>query len=117
MKRIGHKLTIVLRPPAEVTPTDSIVEDEAKDHEGYVVDRRRRGQVESTRKDDREIDVFEELHLELLVHYPLEEWGNDSENGEERQTVVKLTPRENTLWSDETPLQEQRLANETKYRK
>jgi hypothetical protein len=66
------QLTVVLRPPAEVVATNSIVEDEADDHGRYVVEGRPRGQVASTPKDDREVDVLEEVHLELLMHYPLE---------------------------------------------
>ena len=48
-----------------------MVEDEGDENAGYVVERHRGGDVTRTRKDDREVDVFEEVHLEPLVEYPL----------------------------------------------
>ena len=55
-----------------MTPTDLIVEDEADENPGHVVDHRRGDSVLCTRKDDREDKVFEEVHLEPLVHHPLD---------------------------------------------
>jgi hypothetical protein len=72
MKYKNRLLTIVPGPPAEVTPTDSVVEDEADENPGHVVERCRRGNSSRTRKDDREVEVFEEVHPEPLVHYPLD---------------------------------------------
>ena len=98
------QLTVVFAPPAEAAPTDDIVEDEADDHPGCIVDRRRRRQLEDTGKDDREIEVLETVHLELLVHYPLDSWCSDAEKEKEDERVVELTVRENTLWPNDTPL-------------
>jgi hypothetical protein len=98
------QLTVVFAPPAEAAPTDDIVEDEADDHPGCIVDRRRRRQRASTAKDEREIEVLETVHLEFLVHHPLDGWCSDAEKEEEDERVVELTVRENMMWSNDTPL-------------
>ena len=100
------KLTVVFAPPAKAALTDDIVEDEADEHPGCIVDWRRRRQKAGTGKDDREIEVLETVHLELLVQYPLDRWRSDAEKEDER--VVELTVREITLWSNHTPLSRQR---------
>ena len=101
------QLTVVFAPPAEAAPTDDTVEDEADEHPGCIVDRRPWGQSD-TGKYEREIEVLETVHLEFLVHYPLDSWRSDAEKEEEDERVVELTVRENTLWSNHTPLSRQR---------
>ena len=102
------KPTVVFAPPGGAAPTDDIVEDEADEHPGCIVDRRRRRQKAGTGKDEREIEVLETVHLEFIVHYPLDSWCSDAEKEEEDERVVELTVRENTLWSNDTPLSRQR---------
>ena len=102
------ELTVVFAPPAEAALTDDIIEDEADEHPGCIVDQRRRRQKAGTGKDDWEIEVLETVHLELLVQYPLDCWRSDAEKEEEDERVVELTVRENTLWSNHTPLSRQR---------
>jgi len=102
------QLTVVFAPPVEAAPTDDIVEDEADEYPGYIVDHRPRSQSGGTTKDEREIEVLEPVYLEFLVHYPLDRWCSDAEKEEEDERVVELTVRENTLWSNDTPLSRQR---------
>jgi len=60
-------LTVVLGPPVKVAPTDEIVKDVADEDPGYIVERCRGRQVARARKDDREIEVLEEIESELFV--------------------------------------------------
>jgi len=106
LRNCNVQLTVVFAPPAEAAPTDDMVEDEADEHPGCIVDRRRRRNV-GIGKDEREIEVLETVHLEFLVHYPLDSWCSDAEQEEEGERVVELTVRENTLWSNDTPLSRQ----------
>ena len=101
------QLTVVFAPPADAAPTDDMVEDEAGEHPGCIVDRRRRRNV-GIGKDEREIEVLETVHLELLVQDPLDSWCSDAEKEEEDERVVELTIREKTLWPNDTPLSRQR---------
>ena len=58
---LSRALTVVLCPPVKVASTDDIVKDKADEHRGRVVERSRRRHVGRGTKDDREIDVFEEI--------------------------------------------------------
>src|SRR5579863_7502029 len=66
-KRKVFRLTVVLGPPGEVSPTDNVVKEEADENPGYIVERRRGRHVHRAREDEREIKVLEERHLELLL--------------------------------------------------
>jgi hypothetical protein len=103
-KRRKNGLTVVLRPPVKVAPTDVIVKDEADQDPRYIVERCRGRQVASARKDDREIEVLEETDFELLVYCPLDDGYDRANQEKENEPVVELTVREQTLWSDDTPL-------------
>jgi len=58
---------VVLGPPVKVAPTDEIVKDVADEDPGDIVERCRGRQVARARKDDREIEVLEEIESELFV--------------------------------------------------
>jgi hypothetical protein len=47
-------------------------EDDADENPGHKVEWRRGGNLNRTRKGDREVEVLEEVHLEPLVYYPLD---------------------------------------------
>ena len=87
-----------------MAPTDDIVKDEADEHPWHKIDRRRGRQAAGTGKDEREVEVLEEVHPELLVHYPLDNWCKGTHEEGEYKTVVELTVREKTLGSNDTPL-------------
>jgi hypothetical protein len=53
----GERLTVALGPPREMTPADDVLEDEANDAPGDMVDRVRQGDVARAGKDDREVEV------------------------------------------------------------
>lgn len=55
-----------------MTLTDYIIEDKADEHTRHVVKGRRRRHAARAGKDDREVDVLEEIDLELPVQNPLE---------------------------------------------
>ena len=55
-----------------MAPTDDIVKDKAHKYTRYEVNWRCRRQVPRAGKDDREVDVLEEIDFELLVQDPLE---------------------------------------------
>jgi hypothetical protein len=62
-----NQLTIILRPPAKVAPSDDIIKHKADEHPGHVVKRGCRRQVACAGEDDREVEIFEETDPELLV--------------------------------------------------
>ena len=97
-------LTVVLGPPPKVVTTNEIVKDEADKDPGYIVERCRRRQVVCAKKDDREIDVLEHTQSKLFVQYPLDERCDCANQETEGETIVELAVREQTLWSDHTPL-------------
>lgn len=97
--------TVVFGPPAKVSPADDVVEDKADEHPGHKVERRRGRQRARAHKDDREAEVLEEIDLELLVQYPLDERRDGASQEEEHEAIVQLAFREQTLWPDHTPLQ------------
>lgn len=84
------RLTVVLGPPAKVAPTNNVVEHEADENPGHIVERCRGRQVARAREDEREIEVLEELHLELLLECPLDHWRDDADQEEKHETVVEL---------------------------
>ena len=71
-KQRARKLTVVFGPPANVVPTDEIVKDKADEHTGHKVEECRWRQEGRGDKDEREVDVFEEIHPKLLMQNPLE---------------------------------------------
>ena len=83
---------------------DLIVEDEAENYPGCIVEWRRRGSVPRTCKDDWEVDVLEGVYVELLVNYPLDQWRKGTKEEEEHETMIELTMGEQPLWPDNTPL-------------
>jgi hypothetical protein len=87
-----------------VAPTNDVVEHEADENPGHIVERRRGRQVARAREDEREIEVLEELHLELLLERPLDHWCDDPDQEEEHEAVVELAMGEQTLRSDDAPL-------------
>ena len=90
---ITKRLTVVLCPPAKVASTDDIVKDKANESPGHVVKGGRRRYVGHAAKGNREIDVSEETHSELLVQYPLEQRCKDAGKEEEDEPIVELTVR------------------------
>ena len=98
------KLTVVLGPPAKVSPADDIVEQIADKHPGNVVERRRGGHATRAGEDEREVEVLEEFEPELLVQSPLYKRCNGPSEEEKDEAIVELTLREQTLWSNDTPL-------------
>lgn len=103
--RETKRRTVILGPPAKVAPTDDIVEDKAEEHPGHIVERRRRGHATRADEDDREAEVLEEIEFELFVQDPLNHRCDESGQETEGEAVVQLTVREQTLWSNHTPLQ------------
>lgn len=87
-----------------MTSADDIIEEETDEHPRYVVERRRRWQGARRPKDERKIEVLERVHLQLLVQHPLNKWCNGAQDEEEYEGVIELAMREQTLWSDDTPL-------------
>jgi len=61
------QLTVILGPPAKVAPTDDIIKDKADEHPGHVVKRGCRRHEARAGEHEREVEVFEETNLELLV--------------------------------------------------
>ena len=87
-----------------MTPTDNKVEDEADENPGNVVEWRRWWHVARAREHEGEIDVFEELHSELLLQYPLERRSKRTDQEKEDEAVIETTMGEQMLWSDHAPL-------------
>ena len=87
-----------------MAPTDEIVKEVAYEDPGYKVERCRGRQVAGARKDEREIEILEKIDLELFVYCPLHEGCDRAKQEKKDETVVELTVREQTLWSDDTPL-------------
>jgi hypothetical protein len=87
-----------------VAATDNVVEQEADKHPRYVVQRRRRWHVHGASEDDWEVEVPKKRYLKLLVESPLDKWGNSTGHEKEDEAVVQLTMREETPWSNDTPL-------------
>ena len=83
---------------------DDIIRNVADQHPGYIVERCRGRHVGGAHKDDWEIDVLEHIQLERSVYHPLDEGCDRANQENESETVVKVTVREQTLWSDHTPL-------------
>ena len=54
-----------------MAPTDDVVEDEADDSPGHVVQRRSRRNETSTAEDDRPVEVLENNVVILLLQEPL----------------------------------------------
>ena len=97
--------TVVLRPPAEVTAANNIVEYKADDDIRHVVERCGRRKETRSREDYRlvdlyqrvrasgkpnrtyEVDVFEPVPAELLVENILD-YRSDRANKEEIETIV-----------------------------
>jgi hypothetical protein len=57
-------------------------------------------------EDDREVEISKKRHFILLPECPLDDWGNSTGHEKEDEDVVQLTMREDTLWSNNTPLYE-----------
>ena len=55
-----------------MAPTNDIVKDKADEHTRHIVEGRRRRQVASDAKDEREVDILEEIDPELLVAESIE---------------------------------------------
>lgn len=75
-------LTVILRPPGEMTPTDNIVEDETNNGPGNVVHSTRRWNSPCTTEDDREVDVFDR-GVRPLPTDEVTSYGADRTNEEE----------------------------------
>ena len=84
--------------------TDNVVEQEADKHPRHVVQRRRRWHMTDASEDDREVEVPKKRHLKFLVESPLDKWGNSTGHEKEDEIAVQLTLREETPWSNDTPL-------------
>jgi hypothetical protein len=87
-----------------VAVPDNVVEQEADGHPGHIVQRRRRWNRSDATEDDREVEKPKKSHLTLLLDGPLDKWGNSTGHEEEDNAVVELTAREESLWSNDTPL-------------
>ena len=74
-----------------MAPTHEIVKDEADEDPWYIVDRCRGRHVGRARKDDREIEVLEEIESEPFVYCPLDEGCEHANQEKENDTVVELT--------------------------
>jgi hypothetical protein len=61
------QLTVILGPPGKVASTDDIIKDKTDQHPGHEVKRGCRGKVARAGKDEREVEIFEETDLELLM--------------------------------------------------
>ena len=90
-----------------MSPTDNVVKDEADQNPGYIIERRRGGYAARDSENEREIEVLEELHVELLLEYPLYYWRNNTDQEEKQETVIELAMGEETLRSDHAPLLQQ----------
>jgi len=58
---------VVLGPPVKVAPADQGVKEVADDDPGYIVEGCRGRQGARARKDEREVEVLEEIESELFV--------------------------------------------------
>ena len=65
-------ITVVLHPPEHVAATDDVVEQEADEHPGHIVDWRCRRHPGNGRKGDWKIDVLQKGHPIFLVQSPLD---------------------------------------------
>ena len=84
---------------------NDIVEGEADDRPGYVVESCRGRNGASTREDDGEIDVFDEGVGELAGDEVACERKESTDEEEEYESVVDLTLRELKSRSNDPPLQ------------
>jgi hypothetical protein len=87
-----------------VAVPDNVVEQEADEHPGHIVQRCPRWNGPRATEDDREVEIPKKRHLILLLDGPLDKWGNSTGHEEEDDAVVELTAREESLWSNDTPL-------------
>ena len=87
-----------------MAPTDEIVKNVADEGPRHIVERCSGRQVVCTYKDNREIEVLEEIDFERFVCCPLGEGCNRANQERKKKTVEEVTVREQTLWSDHTPL-------------
>jgi len=99
----GGKDIIVFCPPGEVAPTDDIIEDEANDHVGDIVERRCGREEASSREDNGEVHIFKEVPVEFLVKDILDEGSDGADEEEVCQAVVELSGRELACGADNTP--------------
>ena len=84
--------------------TDDEVEQKANKHPTHVVQRRRRGYAAGAAECEWEVEVLEKAHPEILVQSPLDKGNNGAYQEEEDEAIVELTMREQTPWSNNTPL-------------
>ena len=96
-------LTVVLRPPGEVTAADDVVEDERDDRPGDVVDRARGRDVADAGEDDGEVDVLDDA-VRPLERDGVRRAGEErADEEEEHEPVVDLPARELPLRADDAP--------------
>ena len=60
-------ITVVLHPPEHVAATDDVVEQEADEGPGHVVDRCCRRNDAYRGKEDREVEVLQKFYAEFFV--------------------------------------------------
>jgi hypothetical protein len=79
-----------------VATTDNVVEHEADEHPGHVVQRRRNRNEPNATEDDWEVEIPQKRLLIRPLESPLDDWGNSTCNEEDRG-IVQLTVGEDTL--------------------
>ena len=89
VERIERRLTVVLRPPGEVTPADNIVEDEPNDRPGHVVHRSRGRNGTSAAEDDGEIEIFDQRVGPLEVDEVCDQRASSPDQEEEYKSAVQ----------------------------
>ena len=77
-----------------MAPTDYIVEDEADEPRGHVVNMGRGRHEAHVVEGDWEIDILEETYSELLVQYPLKQRRKDARKEEKNEAIIQLTLRQ-----------------------
>ena len=99
----ARQLTVILRPPREVTTADDVVEEEADEAPGDVVGGCRWRDETRSAKDDGEVNVTDEAALPLQLDEILRERTKEADEEEEHEAVVDLALRELARGADDTP--------------
>ena len=83
-----ESLTVIFRPPGEMTPTDDIVENKADNCPRNVVHSTRRWNSPCSAEDDREVDILDR-GVRPLVADEVPSCGADCANEEEEYEAAE----------------------------
>ena len=96
-------LTIVFRPPGEVTAADDVVEDEPDDTPRHVVRWSSRRDVTRASEHDRPVDVLQEARGVPSLYQIAHDGRASADEEEPHETVEELTAGELSRGADDAP--------------